>query len=177
MLKFSDSLRYHVLGNHCVQNLGRTIAMRELGMPRGYYDVAIADGWRFVMLDGTDMSLMKDSALVEEAQVRNLPLPSSSSSSLPHFFPLFSISSALFSFLSSYLLHLPSPFFHLPSPSLIDFHRYCRSTWTYTSTDFWSIGMVVLARLKSPGSRMYPIFAFSPLPTSHHHHNWFDSFW
>eukprot|EP01110_Echinostelium_bisporum_P013639 TRINITY_DN95_c0_g1_i1.p1 TRINITY_DN95_c0_g1~~TRINITY_DN95_c0_g1_i1.p1 ORF type:complete len:302 (-),score=38.43 TRINITY_DN95_c0_g1_i1:142-1047(-) len=59
--------KYHVLGNHCVWNLGRSYAMKELGLKKGYYDIKMSDGWRFVILDGTDMSVMKDSMLVDEA--------------------------------------------------------------------------------------------------------------
>lgn len=61
--------QYHVLGNHCVMNLGCEYLARELKMPHRFYDVEIEQGWRFVFLDGTDMSLMKDSSSPLEAQV------------------------------------------------------------------------------------------------------------
>lgn len=62
-----DIPKYHVLGNHCVWNLGCNYLTKELGMCNRYYDVDINDGWRFVFLDGTDMSLMKDSHSLDEA--------------------------------------------------------------------------------------------------------------
>jgi len=60
--------KYHVLGNHCVWNLGCDYMARELGMKSRYYDVEMHSGWRFVFLDGTDMSLMKDSHSLTEAR-------------------------------------------------------------------------------------------------------------
>lgn len=38
-------------------------------MPHRFYDVPLEKGWRFVFLDGTDLSLMKDSHSPEEAKV------------------------------------------------------------------------------------------------------------
>lgn len=60
---------YHVLGNHCVWNLGCEYLTKELKMPHRFYDVPLEKGWRFVFLDGTDLSLMKDSHSPEEAKV------------------------------------------------------------------------------------------------------------
>jgi len=59
---------YHVLGNHCVWNLGCNYLVKELGMKHRFYDVELHSGWRFVFLDGTDLSLMKDSHSLQEAQ-------------------------------------------------------------------------------------------------------------
>jgi manganese-dependent ADP-ribose/CDP-alcohol diphosphatase len=63
-----DLPKYHVLGNHCVWNLGCKYLTESLGMPHRFYDIPMARGWRFVFLDGTDMSLMKESHSMEEAQ-------------------------------------------------------------------------------------------------------------
>lgn len=63
-----DMPKYHVLGNHCVWNLGCKYVASQLGMPSRFYDVPIKPGWRFVFLDGTDLSLMRDSHSFEEAK-------------------------------------------------------------------------------------------------------------
>jgi manganese-dependent ADP-ribose/CDP-alcohol diphosphatase len=63
-----DVPTYHVLGNHCVWNLGCHYLARELGLTKRYYDIEIHTGWRFVILDGTDLSIMKDSHSHSEAQ-------------------------------------------------------------------------------------------------------------
>jgi len=71
VLSAFDSLsipQYHVLGNHCVWNLGCDYLAKELRMPQRFYDIEVVKGWRFVFLDGTDMSLMKDSFSHSEAQ-------------------------------------------------------------------------------------------------------------
>jgi len=71
VLRAFDTLpipQYHVLGNHCVWNLGCEYLEKELRMPRRFYDVEIEQGWRFVFLDGTDLSLMKDSHSLAEAK-------------------------------------------------------------------------------------------------------------
>jgi manganese-dependent ADP-ribose/CDP-alcohol diphosphatase len=47
--------RYHALGNHDFPN-GRTELMRRLGMETAWYDFAL-DRWRFVVLDGMDISV------------------------------------------------------------------------------------------------------------------------
>jgi len=60
--------RYDVLGNHCVWNLGCEYTTKKLGMPNRFYDLQIWAGWRFVFLDGTDLSLMKDSHSMDEAK-------------------------------------------------------------------------------------------------------------
>ena len=46
---------YHVLGNHDFA-LPRPAVLERLGMARGYYDF-LHGNWRFVVLDGTDISL------------------------------------------------------------------------------------------------------------------------
>lgn len=45
---------YHVLGNHCLA-LGRQSLLRDLILPASYYDF-VRDGWRFIVLDSTDIS-------------------------------------------------------------------------------------------------------------------------
>lgn len=45
---------YHVLGNHCLA-LGRQNLLRDLILPASYYDF-VRDGWRFIVLDSTDIS-------------------------------------------------------------------------------------------------------------------------
>jgi len=47
--------RHHVLGNHDFA-LPRPALLAKLGLPRGYYDFSHGN-WRFVILDGTDISL------------------------------------------------------------------------------------------------------------------------
>lgn len=50
--------QYHVLGNHdyAVADEHKAHIYRELGMPARYYD-RFVKGWRFIMLDGNDVSL------------------------------------------------------------------------------------------------------------------------
>ena len=64
--------QYHVLGNHDFSVAGdkRDKVAATLGMPARYYDFAHG-GWRFVVLDGNDLSLhgrKKGSAEYEQAQ-------------------------------------------------------------------------------------------------------------
>ncbi len=49
--------KYHVLGNHdfSVEDNKKEMVYKKLGMPSKYYDFAI-NGWRFVVLDGNDIS-------------------------------------------------------------------------------------------------------------------------
>ncbi|MDF1800468.1 MAG: metallophosphoesterase [Planctomycetota bacterium] len=49
---------YHVLGNHdfSVADERKGDVVSELGMPARYYDFAV-EGWRFVVLDGNDVSI------------------------------------------------------------------------------------------------------------------------
>jgi hypothetical protein len=47
--------RYHALGNHDFPN-GRDELMRRLGMETSWYDFAM-ERWRFVVLDGMDISV------------------------------------------------------------------------------------------------------------------------
>jgi manganese-dependent ADP-ribose/CDP-alcohol diphosphatase len=63
-----DVPTYHVLGNHCVWNLGCHYLSRELGLTNRYYDIEMHKGWRFVILDGTDLSVMKESHSHSEAK-------------------------------------------------------------------------------------------------------------
>jgi predicted phosphodiesterase len=48
---------YHVLGNHdfSVEDPKKDMVYKKLGMPSKYYDFTI-NGWRFVVLDGNDIS-------------------------------------------------------------------------------------------------------------------------
>jgi manganese-dependent ADP-ribose/CDP-alcohol diphosphatase len=58
--------RYHVLGNHDFPN-GRTELMRRLGMESAWYDFAF-NRWRFVVLDGMDVSVAgRNEGTVEHA--------------------------------------------------------------------------------------------------------------
>jgi predicted phosphodiesterase len=54
---------YHVLGNHdfSVADERKGDVVAELGMPSRYYDFAV-DGWRFVVLDGNDVSIQASTA-------------------------------------------------------------------------------------------------------------------
>lgn len=45
---------YHVLGNHCL-SVGRKNLLRDLILPASYYDF-VREGWRFIVLDSTDIS-------------------------------------------------------------------------------------------------------------------------
>jgi 3',5'-cyclic AMP phosphodiesterase CpdA len=61
VLPIYQSLRgptYHVLGNHdfSVASEKKGDVLRCLGLERGYYDFQV-NGWRFVVLDGNDLSL------------------------------------------------------------------------------------------------------------------------
>jgi len=49
--------RYHVLGNHdfSVADDRKNDVVQKLGMPAKYYDFRV-EGWRYVVLDGTDIS-------------------------------------------------------------------------------------------------------------------------
>jgi len=53
-----DAPAFHVVGNHCFK-AGRATLLRELRLERFYYDFTVpgAPGWRFVVLDGNDISL------------------------------------------------------------------------------------------------------------------------
>ncbi len=47
----------HVLGNHCIQTLGRRKIMDRLRIPEpGYYTRDIAANWKLIVLDTTEMS-------------------------------------------------------------------------------------------------------------------------
>ncbi|MAG58109.1 MAG: hypothetical protein CMJ83_17625 [Planctomycetes bacterium] len=48
--------RRNVLGNHDLP-FARKRALDKLGLKRGYYDFTLVEGWRFVVLDGMDVSL------------------------------------------------------------------------------------------------------------------------
>eukprot|EP00026_Physarum_polycephalum_P012364 Phypoly_transcript_12663.p1 GENE.Phypoly_transcript_12663~~Phypoly_transcript_12663.p1 ORF type:complete len:334 (+),score=51.21 Phypoly_transcript_12663:68-1069(+) len=60
--------KYHLMGNHGVRNLGCKKLSKKLGMPNNFYEVKVGNGWRFLFLDGTDMSLMIDSFSHKEAE-------------------------------------------------------------------------------------------------------------
>lgn len=56
---------YHLIGNHCLYCHQRPVLNRELGIdlfqdaaPHSYYAVTPAQGWRFVVLDGYDVSFL-----------------------------------------------------------------------------------------------------------------------
>lgn len=57
------------MGNHGVKNIGCKKLVKLLGMNNNYYDIKVAHGWRFLFLDGTDMSFMIDSYSQNEAKV------------------------------------------------------------------------------------------------------------
>ena len=57
------------MGNHGVRNLGCKKLSKRLKMPNNFYDVDAGGGWRFLFMDGTDMSLMIDSYSHDEAVV------------------------------------------------------------------------------------------------------------
>ncbi len=48
--------KYHVVGNHDLPIL-RGEVMRKLDLQRAYYDFSVGDRWRFVVIDGMDVSL------------------------------------------------------------------------------------------------------------------------
>jgi len=48
--------RYNVIGNHDLP-VARKFVLRKLDLKRAYYDFAAGRGWRFVILDGMDISL------------------------------------------------------------------------------------------------------------------------
>ena len=48
--------RFHVIGNHDLPFL-RTQTMLKLGLEQSYYDFAVGERWRFVVVDGMDISL------------------------------------------------------------------------------------------------------------------------
>lgn len=47
---------FHVIGNHDLPFL-RTQTMNKLGLEQSYYDFSAGDRWRFVVVDGMDVSL------------------------------------------------------------------------------------------------------------------------
>uniref|UniRef100_A0A061R5V4 Manganese-dependent ADP-ribose/CDP-alcohol diphosphatase n=1 Tax=Tetraselmis sp. GSL018 TaxID=582737 RepID=A0A061R5V4_9CHLO len=54
---------YHILGNHCLYNLTRPHLNKRLGIPEApgggsYYSFSPHAGWRFVVLDSYDISLL-----------------------------------------------------------------------------------------------------------------------
>lgn len=53
---------HHILGNHCVYTMDRERLHKELNMPTptpdvGYYSIAQSPGWKFLMLDSSDVAL------------------------------------------------------------------------------------------------------------------------
>lgn len=75
VLPIYDSLKaphYHVLGNHdfAVAPSKKDAVPAKLGMPGRYYDFG-AKGWRFLVLDGNDVSLIgRNSGSQEHAQAK-----------------------------------------------------------------------------------------------------------
>ena len=45
-----------MIGNHDLPFL-RKLALQKLQLKRGYYDFTIGEDWRFVVIDGMDVSL------------------------------------------------------------------------------------------------------------------------
>lgn len=77
-----DAPGYHVLGNHdyAVADDEKQLVVGQLGMPAPYYDFAVED-WRFVVLDGNDISLQANpegSAAYLAAESRLAASPESS---------------------------------------------------------------------------------------------------
>lgn len=82
-----DGLRapgYHVLGNHdySVADEQKHLVVEELGMPAPYHDFAVA-GWRFVVLDGNDVSLHANPAGSEAYLAAEAQLEASAEGSRP----------------------------------------------------------------------------------------------
>ncbi|MEE2888530.1 MAG: metallophosphoesterase [Planctomycetota bacterium] len=48
--------KFHVIGNHDLPAM-RSQTMKKLGLARSYYDFTVGDHWRFVVVDGMDVSL------------------------------------------------------------------------------------------------------------------------
>lgn len=48
--------KFHVIGNHDLPMM-REQVMKKLGITRSYYDFTIGDRWRFIAVDGMDVSL------------------------------------------------------------------------------------------------------------------------
>ena len=54
---------YHMLGNHCLYNLPRAVLNEQLKLPEqengsSYYSFTAHEAWRFVVLDGYDVSML-----------------------------------------------------------------------------------------------------------------------
>ncbi len=76
--------KYHVLGNHefSVSQEKKSAVLDKIGLESPYYDMSVK-GWRFVILDGNDISMYRvpknseayrsAKARFEELQVRGLP--------------------------------------------------------------------------------------------------------
>ena len=78
ILNWLKAQHYHVLGNHdfSVDNALKSNVSAALGMTRRYYDFVV-DAWRFVVLDGNDLSMIAsvpgtDAYRVAEARCRAL---------------------------------------------------------------------------------------------------------
>jgi 3',5'-cyclic AMP phosphodiesterase CpdA len=59
---------YHIIGNHCL-SAGRTVVMRELGLRSPYYEF-VRERWRFLLLDGMDVSVKSAPGSEEARQAR-----------------------------------------------------------------------------------------------------------
>lgn len=71
VLELFDSIdvpKYHIMGNHGVRNIGCKKLSKKLKMPNNFYEVSAGNGWKFLFLDGTDMSTMIDSFSRKEAE-------------------------------------------------------------------------------------------------------------
>jgi 3',5'-cyclic AMP phosphodiesterase CpdA len=73
VIRSLETPQYHVMGNHdfCVP---RTELQQQLGLESGWYEFA-AGGWRFVVLDGMDLSLPGEAAakMLAALSTRNAP--------------------------------------------------------------------------------------------------------
>lgn len=52
-----EARKYHLIGNHDAAAIERRELLKRLGMSNSYYEFAAA-GWRFIVLDGCDLSVM-----------------------------------------------------------------------------------------------------------------------
>ncbi len=66
ILKEFPGTSYHVIGNHCLA-LPRKKLLNALGMPAPYYSFALK-GFRFIVLDGMDLSIHNEPETPEDRQ-------------------------------------------------------------------------------------------------------------
>lgn len=58
---------YHTIGNHCL-NIPRPDLLQGLGLSQAYYDVRLHPGWRLVVLDSMDLSILWPEGCQEHTQ-------------------------------------------------------------------------------------------------------------